>query len=382
MNGTRIGCGIIERVRTNRLLETRTSNLTASGVTSDVLVQTIDDTAVCYYGSARKLEPNLVSYLNENKSLIGTNCNFTNGCGVHVHNGTSCFNRTTQGGHYYNEVTHPIDPWLYTMYHSTDRNGGAYFTGCVESGVTDFANRPFVLHSDNGTRVSCGRLRNDTGNFVLINPSTDLQIGSLPPTIDYSKLSTSTLNIMATFTETYKSAWITFDNPRRNFCERSAPFSVFGDGQGNFVKAIIPVGRHRVEAVPYMGENCTGVPGNSLSKNILVNGCTLEFVGRDVSTRAELFRLPPGTVANTPGKAINIEAVVTCGFRIQEIQFVLRDNTRKQVIRRHTEVSAPYYVLANRGSNIRPGRTFAAGSYSLSTLINDIDHGTYNFTLN
>ena len=47
MNGTRIGCGIIERAPTNRLLETRTSNLTASGVTSDVIVQTIDDTAVC-----------------------------------------------------------------------------------------------------------------------------------------------------------------------------------------------------------------------------------------------------------------------------------------------------------------------------------------------
>lgn len=382
MNGTRIGCGIIERAPTNRLLETRTSNLTASGVTSDVVVQTIDDTAVCYFGSARKLEPSLVSYLNENKTLMGTNCNFTNGCGVHIHNGTSCFNRTTQGGHYYNEATYPNDPWLYTMYHSTDRNGDAYFTGCVESGVTDFANRPFILHSDNGTRVSCGRLRNDTGNFILINPSTDVPIGSLPSTIDYSKLSTSTLNIMATFTEVYKSAMVTFDNPRRNLCEKIAPFSVFGDNQGNFAKAVIPVGRHRVEAVPYINENCTGIAGKSLSKNIVVKGCKLEFVARDVSTKAEIFRLSPTSVAKTPGKAINIEAVISCGFRIQDVQFVLRDNTRKQVIRRQTEVSAPYYVFSNRGTNIRPGRTFAAGSYSLSTLINDINHGTFNFTLN
>jgi hypothetical protein len=161
-NGTRIGCGKIEVVpnytTSEKVLSSGTSNLTSSGVSSQVTVYTIQDDEVCYFGSAKKLEPNLLSYLSTNPTG-GTNCNFTNGCGVHIHNGTSCFNRTTQGGHYYNT---PVDPWLYTMYLSTNAQGDAYYTGCVQTGVTGgapaFTGRAFVVHSDNGTRVSCGIL--------------------------------------------------------------------------------------------------------------------------------------------------------------------------------------------------------------------------------
>jgi hypothetical protein len=382
-NGTRIGCGIIERVPsgTNQLLHTNTTNLTVSGVTSNVVVQPIEDVA-CYFGSAKKLESNLISYLNKNNTLMGRNCNFTNGCGVHIHNGTSCFNRTTQGGHYYNEVTYPIDPWLYTMYHSTDKNGNAYFTGCAETGVFDFTKRPFVLHSSNGTRVSCGLLRDDTKDgFVLINPTTDLHIGPLPSVIDYSTLSTSSLNIMAKFVEPYKSALVTFDNPRRKTCEKTAPFSVFGDNKGNFAKAIIPVGYHDVSAVPFVSTNCTGAPGETLFQSILIKGCKLQFVGRDVSTKAELFRILPVTEVPVPRTTINIEAIIMCGFRVQDVKFVLRDNAQSKVIHRQTETEAPYFVFSNRGTSIQPGRKFAAGSYSLSTWINGIYHGLFNFTL-
>ena len=162
-NGTRIGCGTIEKVPSGqgKLLTSNTANLTKSGVTSSVVVQTIEPDIACYYGSAKKLEPNLVSFLNKNKTLLGKNCNFTNGCGVHIHNGTSCFNTSTQGGHYYDKVKYPIDPWLLTMYHSTDNVGNAFYTGCAETGVPSFVDRPFVVHSDNGTRVSCGLLQVD-----------------------------------------------------------------------------------------------------------------------------------------------------------------------------------------------------------------------------
>jgi hypothetical protein len=159
-NGTRVGCGIIEKIPVGEkaLLKTTTTNLTSSGVTSNVTLHTMEPDIACYFGMARNLEPNLVSFLNQNRTLKGMNCNFTNGCGVHIHNGTSCFNTTTQGGHYYNKAKYPVDPWLYTMYHATDSTGYAYFTGCAETGlsVSSFVNRPFVVHSNNGTRVSCG----------------------------------------------------------------------------------------------------------------------------------------------------------------------------------------------------------------------------------
>ncbi len=142
------------------LLSTVTTELADSGVTSQVSLHTLGDGIVCYFGAATSLEQELVSYLNPNSFLQGKDCNFTNGCGVHVHNGTSCNDTLTQGGHFYGDVA--IDPWLYTMYYSTDFLGEAYYTGCVETGISDdsmFSDRPFIVHSNNGSRVSCGMLQ-------------------------------------------------------------------------------------------------------------------------------------------------------------------------------------------------------------------------------
>jgi hypothetical protein len=167
-NGTRIGCGVIEAVQyndeTQNLLSTNTMGLADYDVASLVTAYAVNDGIVCYYGSAIRLEPDLTSYLNADR--IGTDCNYTNGCGVHIHNGTSCADIASQGGHLYNADVVPEDPWLYTMYQSTDEQGDAQFVGCVETGFEEpFADHPFIVHSDNGTRVSCGILSamNDLG---------------------------------------------------------------------------------------------------------------------------------------------------------------------------------------------------------------------------
>ena len=160
-NGRRVACGKIEKVPDpEEILVTGTRNLTSAGVRSNVLLYAVQPDVACYFGTARNLEPNLVSFMNKNEKLKGKDCKATNGCGVHLHNGTSCFNTTTQGGHFYNPVQYPIDPWLYTMYDMTDEDGDAYFTGCVQTGfeVSRFLKRPFILHSNSGTRVSCGLL--------------------------------------------------------------------------------------------------------------------------------------------------------------------------------------------------------------------------------
>ena len=142
------------------ILSTVTTELADSGVTSQVSLYTMGDGVVCYFGTATSLERELISSRNPDSFLQGKDCNFTNGCGVHVHNGTSCSDSKTQGGHFYGDVA--VDPWLYTMYYSTDDEGEAYYTGCVETGISDdsmFSDRPFIVHSNNGSRVSCGILQ-------------------------------------------------------------------------------------------------------------------------------------------------------------------------------------------------------------------------------
>jgi hypothetical protein len=314
---------------------------------------------------------------------MGKDCNFTNGCGIHIHNGTSCFNVTTQGGHVYNRTTIPIDPWLYTMYHATDANGNAYFSGCVENGVPSFIGNPFIVHSNNGTRVSCGILEGDAKNtFILIDPITDQPIGPLG-TVNYTSLGTSSnlLNMEAKFVKPYKSARVTFDNPKRTFCEKATPFSVFSDIRGNFRGQTIPLGSHVVTATPYAADNCTGLPGNILSQTFDVVGCNIEYIARDVkSSKDRLFTIWNNTVSNARSAVmINIEANITCGFQINEVRFLFKYLSENTIVRRQIEKEAPYYLLGNRGRSISPGVILANGRYSISTVINGIDHGTIVF---
>ena len=377
-NGTRVGCGIIERVPIGEktLLKSTTTNLTSSGVTSDVTVYTIEPDIACYFGMARKLEPNLVSFLNTNKTLMGMNCNFTNGCGVHIHNGTSCFNTTTQGGHYYNRVTYPVDPWLYTMYHATDSMGNAYYTGCAETGESDFINRPFVVHSNNGTRLSCGLLKGRSDDlFVLINPNTDKQIGKLESIVNYTTLPTTYSNIEAKFVNTYKSVRVQFENPKRRYCDSEAPFLIFGDNGRR-----IPLGSHVAKATPFRSADCTGSAGKSLMQSFNVVGCNIKYIGRTVPNGTSIFTLQKdGTIqyipTSIPYSAINIEAEVSCGFPIKLIRFEFRNVDTKRVLRRKNEDRSPYYVFGSRGFTVRPGNFF------IVVAINGIAHGGTNFTI-
>ena len=155
----------------------------------------------------------------------------------------------------------------------TDENGDSYFTGCVEMGVSSFIGNTFIVRSNNGKRVSCGVLKGDMKNaFVLIDPKSDQSLGELGTVVNYTSLKTKSnlLNIEAKFIKPYKSVRVTFDNPKRSFCEKAAPFSVFGDERGNFHGEAIPLGSHVVTAIPYVENNCNGSPGNKLSQKFVV----------------------------------------------------------------------------------------------------------------
>lgn len=53
------------------------------------------------------------------------------------------------------------DPWARVGYLTTDDDGFAYYVDCLQTGETEFDGRAFILHSNNGSRVSCGLLARD-----------------------------------------------------------------------------------------------------------------------------------------------------------------------------------------------------------------------------
>lgn len=70
-------------------------------------------------------------------------CNFTNGCGVHIHAGYGCETTDVQLGHLYNEDTILVDPWLEERY-SSDSDGNIKFGGVLDMGTVDVEGRAFI----------------------------------------------------------------------------------------------------------------------------------------------------------------------------------------------------------------------------------------------
>lgn len=154
-DGSRLGCGLLARVPDSELLSTETKPLTDADVTGDgTVIKLGSGDKVCFFGSADNLEPDLLSFFEQ-----GDDCSATNGCGVHIHAGVSCENTTTQEGHFYNKDTLTSDPWQFTGYVETDTSGSAYYTGCLETGETEYDGRAFLVHANDGSRVSCGLLQ-------------------------------------------------------------------------------------------------------------------------------------------------------------------------------------------------------------------------------
>jgi hypothetical protein len=110
----------------------------------------------CFLSVGESLTPSLDSVLGDSN---GTDCNYENGCGVHIHNGTSCANKETQGGHYYDPTELTSDPWVNVSYRYTDDSGVGTYATCVSTGDSLYSNKPFILHSETGSRVACGVLQ-------------------------------------------------------------------------------------------------------------------------------------------------------------------------------------------------------------------------------
>lgn len=105
----------------------------SSGVTGTAVVFSAGDgTTVGYAGVASGVEA----------SLEAASCTATNGCGAHIHSGTSCADTSSQGGHYY-ETPVLTDPWIDERY-TSDTSGEATYGAVVQLGTNDLQGRAFV----------------------------------------------------------------------------------------------------------------------------------------------------------------------------------------------------------------------------------------------
>merc|ERR1712136_223284 len=130
------------------MLVRQTSNVW-SVTTAEIDSSGVEGSAILLTGATTVIGAGMASGLTAN----ATDCSATNGCGAHVHSGTSCDSTSNQGGHYYNTDD---DPWATIGYTSTDSEGDARFVFSVENEGVDIDGRTFIIHWDDGSRASCG----------------------------------------------------------------------------------------------------------------------------------------------------------------------------------------------------------------------------------
>jgi len=158
-SGGRVACGILSRVETRSV---ELMPLSSSGVTGGATVYTSPSKIVAA-GWANKLETGLLD-----ASKGGSDCVAKNGCGTHVHSGTSC-DQASQGGHL--ETSTGTDPWTNISYSSTNAEGYATFVFSIESDRTDVVGKPFIVHDNAGSRVSCGVITSDATTTAPTTPA-------------------------------------------------------------------------------------------------------------------------------------------------------------------------------------------------------------------
>ena len=204
----------------------------------------------------------------------------------------------------------------------------------------------------------------------------------------YDSLSSSSLNFRVSFDsqpETIKSARMTFDNPRRNFCERAAPYSVFGDTKGNYQNATIPLGQHTVTATPFTQANCTGSAGATLRQTFNITGCFVYYEiyrsnGRDIGMYT--FAAVPPLILSCN---IDIGSIYICGFQPNTVHVELRNGTTNELIRNVTQES-PKFLPISLFSVIPASREslighLLKGSYTITTTIDNVKHKSFAFTV-
>jgi len=173
-DGSRVGCGILEMVAAQDYLVADMTSLGDSSATGSVTALPVAGTdMICYMGYGSGLEPNLSAFYSS--TAAGPNCTATNGCGTHVHAGTSCESSETQMGHYY---TGDSDPWAIVGYESTSADGTATFMDCISTGETFYEMKPFIIHADNGSRVACGLLGPGGPNIQPDEPDEPIVVPS------------------------------------------------------------------------------------------------------------------------------------------------------------------------------------------------------------
>jgi hypothetical protein len=248
--------------------------------------------------------------------------------------------------------------WYFIFVHGckdcTDENNNSNEAGKFEMKVTTASSYFNVINSDNNRFA-----------FVLDDLIDYYDIESYSSKLNFQAVFSSELDV--------KSVEVAFDD-QPSHCEKSAPYAVFKEKKGNYHGKTIQKGLHTVTATPYAQKKCRGAAGTPLVKEFVVDGCnwynTIYDVNLDTIVNYSIGNEFEGSLPCD----FNMDVVALCGFDIDYIHMVLRDENNK-VVHEHTETKSPYFLFGDHRDKVNSG-SLSPGKYTFTPFINGIEHDT------
>ncbi|CAE7794284.1 unnamed protein product, partial [Symbiodinium microadriaticum] len=145
--GRKIACGIIEPSTTTVFEKYPKYGGDLPLTSGGVQVESDDETQTLSWLFTQGLDPRCDK----------TTCTAANCCGVHIHEGTTCSNAASVGGHYWNKDLYPEDPWMDVRYVIEGSMPSAVNDLSVTTGYNadDIDGRAVVVHDYDGVRIGC-----------------------------------------------------------------------------------------------------------------------------------------------------------------------------------------------------------------------------------
>ena len=211
-------------------------------------------------------------------------------------------------------------------------------------------------------------------SFTLIDTRTDQPIPGFDPipqnaTINLNQLPLY-LNIKVNTTGDVGSIKFDFKDRDRYHIENLAPFSLFGDVNGDFNDGRLREGTHTVTATPYPKNKARGEAGTaqSITFDVVREGPTLivtSFVLIDADTNEDIMVLENRTRLDLAELPQNLNVRAEVAGPSKSLEFSLTPKQRRQQEFTHIENVLPYALFGDTAGEYHNG-TIAVGEYLLS----------------
>ncbi len=206
--------------------------------------------------------------------------------------------------------------------------------------------------------------------FTLVNADTDEEVKALKEgdVLDLSAFPGARLNIRAKVNPARVGSMVLQLNGAQTYkrTENGPPYALYGDMDGDYAGASLPVGDYTLKATPHSiskGEGQAGTP-QTIHFKVIYPAAIAQFTLVNAGTGEDLGVLAEGRVidlAGLPGARLNIRAG-TSPAQTGRVVFALSG----ALVRTHTENLVPYALFGDDTKGNYYGAALPAGDYTLT----------------